>query len=157
MKETSHMYTQGVILTWRSWWKTPVFVLAPLQLPCLRGDVTQSREMNWVNLNHWVGLTKQCRDEWWFTVAAVWPARFRISWEPERFSLKPQTGSLIHALLSAWVPGVVPGTPTATLLKWLMQMCHQHVKDQLGTVPWGGCRVGQWVDSLPCSVSPKSL
>lgn len=92
MKETSHVYTQCVILTWRSWWKTPVFVLAPLQLPCLRGDVTQSREMNWVNLNRWVGLTKQRRDEWWFTVAAVWPARLRISWELERISLSPKQG-----------------------------------------------------------------
>lgn len=84
------MYTHCVILTWRSWWKTPVFVLEPPQLPCLQGDVTQREEMNWVNPTHRVGLTKQRQDEWRFTVATVWPASLMISREQENFFLKPQ-------------------------------------------------------------------
>ncbi len=84
-EETTHMYTHTlcVILTWRSWWKTPVFVLEPPRLPCLQGDVTQRGEMNWVNPTHWVCLTKQRRAEWWFIVATVWPSSHMISWEPE--------------------------------------------------------------------------
>lgn len=90
-RDFTHVHTRNtVILTWRSWWKAPVFVLEPPQLPCLRADVTQRGEMNWVNPTHRVGLTKHRWDEWWFTVAAAWPASLMISRELERFSLNHQ-------------------------------------------------------------------
>lgn len=96
-----HTHTFCVIPTWKSWWKTPVFVLEPPWLPCLQGDVTQRGEMNWVNPTHQVGLTKQRQAEWWFIVATVWPSSHMISKEPEFFFERPVKG-LWYTLSTLW-------------------------------------------------------
>lgn len=101
LTETSHMYkhtyTPCVILTWRSWWKAPLLVLDLLQLLCLQGDVTQSREMNWATPTHRVGLTKQCWVERWFRASVVQPVSLTTSGEYQN------TKTRFHASLSTLI------------------------------------------------------
>lgn len=51
----THTHTHNVFLTCRSGWKTPVFVLEPLLLPCLQGNVMQSKKWTELTrLTEWV-------------------------------------------------------------------------------------------------------
>lgn len=99
-EEPTHMYTHTLCYSnMKALMENPSLCSWTPRLPCLQGDVTQRGEMNWVNPTHRVGLTKQCRAEWWFIVDTVWP-RNRVSGSRFRVHLGSRSGptvALIHA------------------------------------------------------------